>query len=92
MTLLFWGLTIGTIGKVVLGIAVLRVHSGIMHEHKIDGVVIQAIKKEKWLTIMGLTLIVLGYLMEIAFYGFATPLLTCEAGECAAMLNAAISN
>lgn len=92
MNLLFWGLTVGVIGKVVLGIAVLRVHSGIMHEHKIDGVVIKAIKKEKWVTILGLALIVFGYGMELIFYGFTTPLLTCDGAECAALLNAALSN
>ena len=70
MNLLFWGLTISVIGKIILGIAVLRVHSGIVHEHKIDGVVLRAMKREKWVTIIGLSLIVIGYIMEILFYGF----------------------
>lgn len=88
MNLLFWGLTVGTIGKVVLGIAVLRVHAGILHEHRIDGVVLQAIKKEKWVTIVGVALIVTGYFLEVAFYGY-TPFLSCTGTECTALIEAA---
>ncbi len=83
MNLLFWGLTVGVVGKVLLGAAVLRAHAGILHEHKIDGVVLKAMRKERWITIVGLLLIVFGYLCEIIFYGY-TPLLTCEFGDCAA--------
>ena len=88
MNLLMLGLTLGVIGKVVLVIAVLRVHSGIAHEHKIDGVVIRAMKKEKWITIIGLALIILGYVLEMVFYS-GTPLLNCIGPECAALLEAA---
>lgn len=83
MNLLFFGLTISMIGKIVLGIAVLRVHSGILHEHKITNSVLISIKREKWITILGLTLIIIGYILEIIFYGF-TPLLTCNLAECGA--------
>lgn len=81
MNLLFWGLTIGMVGKVILGIAVLRVHMGIMHEHKIDGVVIKSIQRERWVTFFALFLILLGYTMEIVFYEF-TPLFHCPLGDC----------
>ena len=83
MNLLFLGLTIGVIGKIVLGVAVLRVHNGILHEHKIDNVVLQSIRNEKWVTIAGLSLIVIGYILEVVFYGY-TPLLTCDLSECGA--------
>lgn len=88
MNLLFWGLTIGVIGKIVLGIAVLRVHSGIVKEHRIDGVVLKAMKKEKWVTVVGVLLIVLGYILELTFYG-ATPFLECSGTDCTALINAA---
>ncbi len=67
----------------MLGIAVLRAHAGILHEHKIDGVVLKAMRREHWLTLIGLALIVIGYICEITFYGY-TPLLTCAFEECAA--------
>ncbi|MCD5381794.1 MAG: hypothetical protein LR017_00580 [Candidatus Pacebacteria bacterium] len=89
MNLLFWALTIGVIGKVMLAVAVLRAHIAILHEHKIDGVVLDAIKRERWITIIGLMLIVTGYLLEIIFYGY-TPMLTCAFGECAAAINEAL--
>ena len=85
MSLLFWGLTIGTTGKVLLAIGVLRAHSEIAHEHRIDDKVIRSFKVERWLTIFGLFLIVVGYGMEIYFYGY-TPMLTCSSDECAAAL------
>ena len=78
MNILFWGLTIGMIGKVMLAAGVLIAHTELAHEKRIDAEVLQSFKLELWLTIFGLLLIVLGYGMEVYFYGF-TPLLTCEA-------------
>ena len=89
MNLLLIGLTLGTVGKLVLGIAVLRVHVGILKEHRIDNAVLKAIKREQWVTLFALLLIVLGYVFEIIFYG-GTPLLTCTGGECGALLEAAL--
>jgi len=90
MNLLFWGLTIGVIGKVMLAIGVLMAHTMLAHEHKVDAKVLSTFRKEHTITIIGITLIIIGYLLEIYFYGF-TSLLTCPLGECAAAVNAAIS-
>ena len=90
MNLLFWGLTVSVVGKVLLVIGILRAHSVISHEHKIDDKVLKSFKFERWLTIAGLVLIVLGYSMEIYFYGFTT-LLTCSGVECTDAINAALS-
>ena len=90
MNLLFWGLTIGMIGKIMLGIAVLRVHLGIFREHKIDNVVLKSIVRERYVTYIAILLIAMGYVLEVAFYG-ETPLFTCTFGECGAALNAAFS-
>jgi hypothetical protein len=81
MNILFWGLTIGTLGKVLLGLGVLIAHSGILKEHKIDMLVLRDFKTEHTFTLLGLVLIVAGYFMEIYFYGFTT-LLTCAQTEC----------
>lgn len=88
MNLLLWGITLGTIGKLVLGIAVLRVHVYILREHKIDNVVLNALRREQYVTFFGLMLIVIGFLLEILFYNDATSLLDCVGKECSSALNA----
>lgn len=90
MNILFWGLTVGLIGKILLVIGVLLAHGKIAHEHKIDRAVIKSFHKEKIITLIGLILIILGYLLEIYFYGFAD-MLNCSGMECAANLGAFLS-
>lgn len=92
MNLLLWGITLGTIGKLVLGLAVLRVHVYIIREHKIDNVVIKALKREQIVTVFGLVLIVIGYMCEIFFYSGSTEFLDCIGAECAGLINAAFNN
>ncbi len=88
MNILFWGLTIGVAGKILLAIGIIIAHSGIVKEQKIDLAVLKGFKLEHTLTIIGIILIILGYFMEVYFYGF-TPFLTCSGAECsAAILNA----
>lgn len=88
MNILFWGLTIGTLGKVLLAIGVIIAHRGLIRERKIDNVMIEIFHREHVITVIGVILIILGYAMEIYFYGF-TPFLTCFGEECsAALLNA----
>jgi len=84
MNLLFWGLTVSLIGKVLLAAGVIVAHSKIAHEHRIDKAVIKSFKREQIITALGITLIIAGYLMEITFYNFDTTLLTCSGSECAA--------
>jgi hypothetical protein len=81
MNILFWGLTIGVIGKVLLATGVILAHSSIVSEKKIDTKVLRYFHIERELTLLGLVLIIVGYFMEIYFYGF-TPLLTCTLEEC----------
>jgi len=84
MNLLLIGLTIGTIGKIVLGLAVLRVHVLILREHKIDGLVLASMRREQIVTLVGLLLIVIGYVIEVYFYTGSTNLLTCVGKDCVA--------
>lgn len=91
MNLLFWGLTIGLAGKILLVVGVLLAHTQIAHEQKIDNLVLMTFRKERLLTVLGLLFIIIGYLMEVYFYGFAQ-MLTCSGAECAAALGALISN
>lgn len=83
MNLLFWGLTISVIGKIMLAAGVLIAHAELEHERKIDQAVIKSFRIERILTYTGIALIIFGYGLEIYFYGF-TNLLTCVGSECAA--------
>lgn len=91
MNILFWGLTISVIGKVLVVVGVLKAHSEISHEHRIDEKVLKTFKIERWITILGLVLIVVGYALEIYFYKSETPLLTCEGNECEQAASAILS-
>lgn len=88
--MLLLGLTLGTLGKIILGVAVLRVHIIIMKEHKIDSAVLKLMKTERVVTIFGLLLIVLGYCIEVFFYAGSTDLLTCVGADCAAAVSGAL--
>lgn len=89
MNLLLWGITIGTIGKLILGIAVLRVHVHILHEHKIDNVVLKSLKREQYVTMIGLAFIIIGFAFEILFYNGSTSFFSCAGAECAGAVQAA---
>jgi hypothetical protein len=91
MSLLLWGLTVGTVGKLILGVAVLRVHTGILHEHRIDNAVLKSMKRERFVTLIGLSLIAVGYIMEVIFYSGSTQFFSCSGPECVAAVNAAFS-
>lgn len=70
------------IGKVMLAVGVIVAHSKIAHERRIDQAVIRSFRTEMILTVTGLILIIVGYLMELYFYGFTTDLLTCFGDQC----------
>lgn len=90
MNILFWGLTIGTIGKVLLGVGVMIAHSSLVKEKRIDMAVLRGYRIEHTITVIGLIMIVVGYFMEVYFYGY-TPFLTCTGTECSAAVSAAFS-
>ncbi len=68
-------------GKILLAIGILKVHDIMALEQEIDEKVIRSFAFEKALTLIGVFLIFVGYLMELYFYGL-TPLLTCRGDEC----------
>ncbi len=68
MDFLIFAITLGTIGKVLLGIAVLRVHWHIFREHRIDKDVLTTIKKERVISILAIFFILAGYALEVVFY------------------------
>ncbi len=90
MNLLFWGLTISMIGKVMLAVGVLVAHTQLAHEKRIDQLVLKSFRFEHTLTVIGLILIILGYAMEIYFYDFVS-MLNCFGADCALSAAAILS-
>lgn len=84
MSLLFWGMTFGALGKILVILAVLHMHHSLIKEHRIDKKVLLSYKQERYMTFVGLILIVLGYVLEVYFYT-PTPFLNCTE-NCAALL------
>ena len=82
MNLLFWALTVGVIGKILLAVGVLIAHNELAHERKIDQLVLKSFRLEHSLTVAGIILIVAGYGMEVYFYDFIS-MLTCGGHDCA---------
>jgi len=68
METLYIGLTLGVIGKVLVAISVVRVHQVMGREHKIDRAVMQIFHWEKIVVLIGIVLIIAGYVLEIIFY------------------------
>jgi len=78
--MLFWGLTLGVAGKILLGATVIMVHSKITHEKHIDGIVLMEMRREKHIAIFGIGLMFLGYLLELAAYGYLAPYIAGSVG------------
>jgi len=59
------GFTIHTMGEVLVGYTAIMVHHRVWKEHKIDEVVFEEMKKERFMGIIGLALIVIGFFIQI---------------------------
>jgi len=70
VAMLFWGLTLGILGKTFLVISVIFVHKKITEEKRIDGLVLMEMKRERALALIGLALILAGYVLELLYYDF----------------------
>jgi len=67
MVLEIIGFTLDVLGKILIGVAVylVHVHKRIVREGKIDKLVIKRMKKEKKMVVVGIILIIIGYLMQL---------------------------
>lgn len=68
---MFWlitGMTIGLIGNVFLGLAVLRVHLHEARERKVDGDVVRTIRWEWHFATLAIILMIIGYGIEAAHF------------------------
>ncbi len=59
------GFTSDVIGKVLLALSVYFVHSRVVREKKIDKAVLKEMRMERNMALIGLILIVIGYLMQL---------------------------
>ena len=59
------GLTITTIGKILISYTAVMVHHRVRMEHKMDEKVFSAMRRESKLGIFGILLLVVGYLLEL---------------------------
>ncbi|MBM3205168.1 hypothetical protein FJZ48_04320 [Candidatus Uhrbacteria bacterium] len=59
------GFVLQTLGELLIAITVLRVHSRMKKEHKIDGVVLSELKEEQRLGHFGIALLAIGFLLQL---------------------------
>lgn len=69
----FLGLTMSTLGEILLAGTVLMVHHKIKKEHKIDQFVIKEITLEQLLGTSSIILMIAGYFLQIDFFGQYLP-------------------
>jgi len=58
------GLTLDTIGSVLIGYAALKVHHRFLNEHRVDKRVFQTMRIEQQLGVLGIVLVVIGYFLQ----------------------------
>ncbi len=65
MNLFIIGTTFDVVGKILIGIAVLLVHNHVIKEHKIDKEVLKHMRHEQLVGVIGILLIIIGYVFHI---------------------------
>lgn len=64
MSLEFIGFTLDVIGKIMVAYTAIKVHYRFLKEHKIDRKVFTAMKNEQVIGVLGIVLIIIGYLLQ----------------------------
>jgi hypothetical protein len=65
MSIEFIGFTADVVGKILVAYTAIMVHYRFWKEHKIDEVVFATMKRERLIGILGVVLIIIGYLLQI---------------------------
>lgn len=55
------------VGTLLIAMAALRVHHRVLGEHKIDQLVYKTMKKEQYLGVLGIVLLITAFILEIIF-------------------------
>lgn len=61
----FLGFTLDVIGKIMVAYTAIMVHYRFWKEHKIDERVFVVMKRERIIGVLGIALIVVGYLLQV---------------------------
>ena len=67
MNIEFVGFTLDVVGKVMVAFTAIMVHYRFRKEHKIDERVFRSMRREQLLGIIGILLIILGFLLQVPF-------------------------
>lgn len=65
MNIAFIGFTLDVIGKIMVAYAAIMVHRRFWKAHKVDELVFKAMKREQIIGIIGIILIIIGFLLQI---------------------------
>lgn len=65
MNLIFIGFSLDFIGKMLVALTALSVHHRFWQEHKIDRKVFASMRREQMLGMLGIVLIMLGYIIQV---------------------------
>ncbi|MBI3114528.1 MAG: hypothetical protein HYZ07_01035 [Candidatus Harrisonbacteria bacterium] len=65
MVMAFIGFTLDAVGKILVSYTVIMVHYRFWKEHKIDERVFATMQRERIIAILGVILIIIGYLLQI---------------------------
>ena len=61
----FWALTMEFVGTMLIALAVLKVHYKLRREGKVDKKVLKEIRFERGITILGILMIFIGYVLHL---------------------------
>jgi hypothetical protein len=61
----FTGQTLQVIGEVMIGLTAIMVHRRFWKEHKIDTAVYREMKREQTIGIIGIIMLIVGYLLQV---------------------------
>lgn len=61
----FIGETLQVAGEIIIGITAIMVHRRVWKEHRIDNRVYEEMKREQFIGIIGIVLLITGYLIKI---------------------------
>lgn len=63
------GFALQVVGEIVIAYTVLRVHSRMLHDHKMDKAVFQELKNEQRFGLVGVILLTVGAIIQMTFWG-----------------------
>lgn len=67
---LFISMTLTVVGDVLIGLAVLNVHKHVIEEKRIDGYVVNVMKRERGIVFLGIFFIIAGYFIKLYIKGY----------------------